>query len=81
MLRRLEIIIPVNGRLPAVGEPVQIVPDGTEERFPLYAGHPCRCRPPAKVQAFLDFVVSRMARPAKLITRDGALSCPGGQDG
>jgi DNA-binding transcriptional LysR family regulator len=38
------------------GELVQILPDWSDERFPLYAYHPSRHLPPAKVRAFLDFV-------------------------
>jgi DNA-binding transcriptional LysR family regulator len=37
---------------------VNLFPDWTEERFPLYALHPSRHHPPAKTRAFLDFVVS-----------------------
>ena len=40
----------------ASGELVQILPDWAEERYPLYAYHPSRHLPPAKVRAFLDFV-------------------------
>jgi DNA-binding transcriptional LysR family regulator len=40
----------------ASGELVQILPDWSDERFPLYAYHPSRHLPPAKVRAFLDFV-------------------------
>ena len=40
----------------ASGQLVQILPDWAEERFPLYAYHPSRHLPPAKVRAFLDFV-------------------------
>jgi DNA-binding transcriptional LysR family regulator len=45
------------GPLLASGELVQILPNWAEERFPLYAYHPSRHLPPAKVRAFLDFVV------------------------
>jgi DNA-binding transcriptional LysR family regulator len=45
------------GPLLARGDLVQILPDWAEERFPLYAYHPSRHLPPAKVRAFLDFVV------------------------
>jgi hypothetical protein len=38
------------------GELVQILSDWSEERYPLYAYHPSRHPPPAKVRAFLDFV-------------------------
>jgi DNA-binding transcriptional LysR family regulator len=40
----------------ASGELEQILPDWSDERFPLYAYHPSRHLPPAKVRAFLDFV-------------------------
>ena len=38
------------------GRLVQLLPDWAEERFPLYAYHPSRRQPPAKVRAFLDLV-------------------------
>ena len=38
------------------GELVQILPEWSEERFPLYAYHPSRHLPPAKVRALLDFI-------------------------
>jgi DNA-binding transcriptional LysR family regulator len=40
---------------------VQVLPDWAEERFPLYAYYPSRHLPPAKVRAFLDFVVESVA--------------------
>ncbi len=40
----------------ARGELVQILGDWTDERYPLYAYHPSRTLPPAKVRAFLQFV-------------------------
>jgi DNA-binding transcriptional LysR family regulator len=40
------------------GALVQLLPGWAEERFPLYAYHPSRHLPPAKVRAFLDFVLS-----------------------
>ena len=39
----------------ASGELVQILADWAEERFPLFAYHPSRHLPPAKVRAFIDF--------------------------
>jgi DNA-binding transcriptional LysR family regulator len=39
------------------GALVQLLPGWAEERFPLYAYHLSRHLPPAKVRAFLDFVV------------------------
>ena len=38
------------------GELVQLLPDWSEERFPLYVYYPSRHLPPAKVRAFIDFV-------------------------
>lgn len=38
------------------GELVQVLPDWSEELYPLYAYHPSRHLPPAKVRAFLDFI-------------------------
>jgi DNA-binding transcriptional LysR family regulator len=49
------------GPLLARGDLVQILPDWAEARFPLYAYHPSRHLPPAKVRAFLDFVVESVA--------------------
>jgi DNA-binding transcriptional LysR family regulator len=40
----------------ASGELMQILPEWSEERWPLYAYHPSRHLPPAKVRAFLDYV-------------------------
>jgi DNA-binding transcriptional LysR family regulator len=49
------------GPLLASGTLVQILPDWAEERYPLYAYHPSRHLPPAKVRAFLDFVAESIA--------------------
>lgn len=38
------------------GELVPILPEWSEELYPLYAYHPSRHLPPAKVRAFLDFI-------------------------
>jgi len=38
------------------GELVQVLPDWSEELYPLYTYHPSRHLPPAKVRAFLDFI-------------------------
>ena len=38
------------------GELVQIFPDWAGEHYPLFAYHPSRYLPPAKVRAFIDFV-------------------------
>ena len=40
----------------ASGQLVQVLPDWSDERYPLYAYHPSQHLPPAKVRAFLDFV-------------------------
>lgn len=42
----------------ASGELVQILPDWADERFPLYCYYPSRYLPPAKVRAFLDFLLA-----------------------
>jgi DNA-binding transcriptional LysR family regulator len=44
------------GRWLERGELVQILVDWSDETYPLYAYHPSRHLPPAKVRAFLDFV-------------------------
>ena len=44
------------GRWLGRGELVQILADWSDEMWPLYAYHPSRHLPPAKVRAFLDFV-------------------------
>jgi DNA-binding transcriptional LysR family regulator len=49
----------------ASGELVQVLADWAEERFPLYAYHPSRHLPPAKVRAFLDFVVASIPPTSK----------------
>jgi DNA-binding transcriptional LysR family regulator len=38
------------------GELVRVLPEWSDELYPLYAYHPSRHLPPAKVRAFLDFV-------------------------
>jgi DNA-binding transcriptional LysR family regulator len=40
----------------ARGELMQILPEWPDELYPLYAYHPSRHLPPAKVRAFLDFI-------------------------
>ncbi|TPM39633.1 LysR family transcriptional regulator [Mesorhizobium sp. B2-3-4] len=42
------------------GALVEVLPDWHGESFPLYALHPSRHLPPAKVRAFIDFVQSRL---------------------
>jgi DNA-binding transcriptional LysR family regulator len=41
-----------------VGRLVELFPDWPDEHFPLYALYPSRNLPPAKVRAFLEFVVA-----------------------
>jgi DNA-binding transcriptional LysR family regulator len=45
------------GHLLAEGALVDLFPDWHGERFPLFAFHPSRKHPPAKVRAFVDFCV------------------------
>lgn len=45
------------GNLLARGELVDLFPNWHGERFPLFAFHPSRKHPPAKVRAFVDFCV------------------------
>jgi DNA-binding transcriptional LysR family regulator len=45
------------GSLLTSGELVDLFPDWHGERFPLFAFHPSRKHPPAKVRAFVDFCV------------------------
>ncbi|GAB0118054.1 LysR family transcriptional regulator [Acidisoma sp. 7E03] len=50
----------------AAGTLVELFPEWNGERFPLHVYHPSRHLPPAKVRAFLDFVVdaaASMGRP------------------
>jgi DNA-binding transcriptional LysR family regulator len=43
------------------GKLIELFPDWPDEQFPLYAFHLSRHVPPAKVRAFLDFVVRSVA--------------------
>ena len=45
------------------GKLVELFPEWPGETFPLYALHPSRHHPPAKVRAFIDFAMD-MARKA-----------------
>ena len=45
------------GQLLAEGILVDLFPEWHGERFPLFASHPSRKHPPAKVRAFVDFCV------------------------
>lgn len=50
------------GALLRAGRLVQLFPDWAEERFPLYVYHPSRHLLPAKVRAFVDWVVAAARR-------------------
>ena len=41
----------------AEGALIDLFPDWHGERFPLFAFHPSRKHPPAKVRAFIDFCI------------------------
>ena len=41
----------------ARGALIDLFPDWHGERFPLFAFHPSRKHPPAKVRAFVDFCI------------------------
>ena len=43
------------------GELVELFPDWPDERFPLYMFYLSRQVPPAKLRAFVDFVVGSVA--------------------
>src|SRR5580704_8897098 len=45
------------GHLLERGKLVDLFPDWHGERFPLFAFHPSRAHPPAKVRAFIDFCI------------------------
>ncbi|NIJ33779.1 LysR family transcriptional regulator [Sphingomonas oligoaromativorans] len=51
------------------GDLVQILPEWADERFPLYAYHPSRHLPPAKVRAFVDFARDIVAQDAAIAGR------------
>jgi DNA-binding transcriptional LysR family regulator len=44
------------------GELINIFPDWADEKFPLFALYPSRQLPPAKLRAFIDFVVLELTR-------------------
>jgi DNA-binding transcriptional LysR family regulator len=52
------------------GELIELFPDWPGERFPLYAFHLSRHVPPAKLRAFLDFVVDAVRRAPTLPIRE-----------
>jgi DNA-binding transcriptional LysR family regulator len=45
------------------GDLIDLFPDWPDERFPLYALYPSRQLPPAKLRAFIDFVVKLISSP------------------
>jgi DNA-binding transcriptional LysR family regulator len=45
----------------ASGQVVNVFPDWSDERFPLYAFHPSRRHVPAKTRAFIDYVRTLLA--------------------
>ena len=51
------------------GELKQILPAWSEERYPLYAYYASRHLPPAKIRAFLDFVLVIAARESASMRR------------
>jgi DNA-binding transcriptional LysR family regulator len=53
------------GRWLERGELIEILADWSDETYPLYAYHPSRHLPPAKVRAFLDFVQEIWLRPGE----------------
>jgi len=53
----------------ARGELVQVLSDWAEERFPLYAYYPSRHLPPAKVRAFIDFLLTCFPQPRQHAAR------------
>jgi DNA-binding transcriptional LysR family regulator len=50
------LAISIQGHLDR-GELIELFPDWPDERFPLYALYPSRHLPPAKLRAFIDFVL------------------------
>ncbi len=45
------------------GDLIDLFPDWPDEKFPLYALYPSRHLPPAKLRAFIDFVVKLTSSP------------------
>ena len=40
------------------GRLIELLPEWNEERFPVYVQFPSRRQPPAKVRAFVDFIIA-----------------------
>jgi len=53
-----QMLLLVAGPLIREGKLINLFPDWSDERFPLYAYHPSRHHVSAKTRAFLDFVVA-----------------------
>jgi DNA-binding transcriptional LysR family regulator len=47
------------------GDLIDIFPNWPDEKFPLFALYPSRHLPPAKLRAFLDFVIELANRPSR----------------
>jgi DNA-binding transcriptional LysR family regulator len=58
------------------GRLVDLFPDWNEERFPLYVHFPSRRQQPAKVRAFVDFVVAAMQRNVSRCAAPGTRGHP-----
>jgi DNA-binding transcriptional LysR family regulator len=58
------LAISIQGHLDR-GDLVELFPDWPDERFPLYALYPSRHLPPAKLRAFIDFIL-QVAVPTRL---------------
>ncbi len=58
------LAISIQGHLDR-GDLIELFPDWPDERFPLYALYPSRHLPPAKLRAFIDFVL-QIAVPTRL---------------
>ena len=50
------------------GDLIDLFPDWPDEKFPLYALYPSRHLPPARLRAFIDFLVN-LASPPKVATK------------
>ena len=51
----------------ASGKLVQVLPEWSDERFPLYAYYPSRRQAPAKLRAFLEFIPPHRSQRSSLI--------------
>jgi DNA-binding transcriptional LysR family regulator len=53
------------------GRLVELFPDWSDERFPLYAIYPSRLHRAAKVRAFIEFCLEIMGEPQHTVRRNG----------